>query len=127
MMGMGERIIALRTAKLLSQRQLAKLVGVSQASMSRIELGEATNIRATTLAALSKVLDVSAQWIQHGTGPIPVPVPVTIDHTEVLAIYDHLNEPHRQAWMTTGRALLSSQDDVPAIVSPPGAKRPVTN
>ena len=117
-MSIGARVKALRSTQGLSQGELAKLIKVSQAALSKLESGAASKIRGSTLNALSKALNVNPQWLETGLG-IPSPQKtVTIDHTELIDIYDHMSEKNRDAWMTIGRTLLSTQDDVPKVVQP---------
>ena len=117
-MTIGARVKALRKSRGLSQVSLSKQVKISQAALSLIEVGEATHIRGTTLIALAKALGTNPHWLETGQGSPAPNQDVTIDHSEVIILFDHLNEQNRNAWMTTGRALLSTQQDVPASVQP---------
>lgn len=117
-MTIGARVKALRKSRGLSQVSLSKQVKISQAALSLIEVGEATHIRGTTLTALAKALGTNPHWLETGTGSPAPNQEVTIDHTEVIILYDTLNEQNRNAWMTTGRALLSTQQDVPPHIQP---------
>lgn len=124
-MGIGDRISGLRAAMGLSQRGLAKLAGISPAALCKIETGVAVNIRGSTMNNLARVLDVDANWLESGTGSPVAPKRMDVDHSELLDIFDHLNEANRSALLATGRALLSSQLDVPKVVQPfPPIKSP---
>ena len=58
----GERVRKARTAKNISQAQLAEALNISPSHMSNIELGKnAMNV--TTLYKLCNLLEVSADWI----------------------------------------------------------------
>ena len=51
-----EELVALRRERGLSQRQLAKLIGVTQPVIARIEAGNGSNFRIRTLARIAEVL-----------------------------------------------------------------------
>lgn len=63
----GERVRKARTAKQMSQAQLAEALNISPSHMSNIEMGKhAMNV--ATLYQLCELLDVSADWIiRNGT------------------------------------------------------------
>lgn len=117
-MSIGQRVKALRASKGLSQGALAKLIKVSQAALSKVESGAAHKIRGSTLNALAKVLEVNPQWLETGLGSPAPQKTVTVDHTELIDLYNHLTESNRDAWMTIGRTLLSTQNNVPKKVQP---------
>jgi predicted XRE-type DNA-binding protein len=58
-MRVRQDLIALREARGLSQAQVAKLLGVSQPLVARIESGGIKNLELRTLARLAAVLDGS--------------------------------------------------------------------
>lgn len=62
--GVGERLRTLRTAKGLTQTQLADLAGTNQAVIQKIENGK--SIRPRRLAALAVVLGVNPAWLAWG-------------------------------------------------------------
>lgn len=123
-MTIASRVKGLRKARGLSQVALAKQVKITQAALSLIEVGESTHIRATTLTALAKALGTNPKWLETGQGSPAPNQDISIDHTEAIVIYDNLNESNRNAWMTTGRALLATQSDVPPTVMPFKKKHP---
>jgi transcriptional regulator with XRE-family HTH domain len=59
MMKTGEKLRRLRRGSGLTQAQLAKASGISQASITMIETGEVENPRPATIKALADVLGVS--------------------------------------------------------------------
>lgn len=61
---LGERLKAARSEAGLTQTQLASEIGVSQNAIQKIEKGGETKY----IIQLAKVLDVSAEWLQFGTG-----------------------------------------------------------
>ncbi|WP_409078047.1 LexA family protein [Pseudomonas sp. SZMC_28357] len=63
-----ERIKAARRHAGLTQAQLAKAVGIDQASISDLERGRSQ--RSSYNASIAKACGVSAIWIESGTGPM---------------------------------------------------------
>lgn len=59
-----DRLREARRNKGLSQAELSKLLGVSQASIAAIEAGR--NKRPTNLVSIAKALDVSPYWLETG-------------------------------------------------------------
>jgi transcriptional regulator with XRE-family HTH domain len=47
----------------MTQAHLAKLAGISQGSIARIETGNAGEVQASTLIALARALDVTADYL----------------------------------------------------------------
>jgi transcriptional regulator with XRE-family HTH domain len=47
----------------ITQAHLAKLAGITQGSIARIETGNAGEVQANTLIALAKALDVTADYL----------------------------------------------------------------
>lgn len=65
-----DRIKAARRHAGLTQAQLAKLVGIDQASISDLERGRSQ--RSSYNASIAKACGVSAIWIESGAGPMVV-------------------------------------------------------
>lgn len=63
MMELGEYIKQKRLVKNISQRELAKLVGVSHTTISRIEKGEINNFSIGILFALNEVIGIDIHYI----------------------------------------------------------------
>lgn len=63
MMELGEYIKQKRLVKNISQRELAKLVGVSHTTISRIEKGEINNFSIGILLALNEVIGIDTHYI----------------------------------------------------------------
>lgn len=61
-MNIGERIISLRKMANISQKELAKLLGMSTTSMNRIELGTRP-LRDDEISKISDVFDISADFL----------------------------------------------------------------
>ena len=65
---LGQRIVAARLAHKdrLSQRELARRIGISQKSLNMIERDETGDPRSSIVRRLSEVLGVSADWLLKG-------------------------------------------------------------
>jgi len=59
-MTMGEKIRHKRDCKELSQKELARLAGITPQTLCNIENGKCTDIRITTFTSLCKALGVNA-------------------------------------------------------------------
>lgn len=71
---------AMRSAKVGSQSQLARMSGVPQPTISRILKGQGTQGAETvTLVALASALNVDLRWLQQGIGS---PTPARIRKSE---------------------------------------------
>lgn len=71
--GMSEgstRLRYARRARKLTQVQLAKASGLTQASISDLETGQSKSFRGMTLVALASALRVNPEWLMHGKGPM---------------------------------------------------------
>lgn len=64
----GARLRSARKAKHLTQKQLAKAVGIAQPSLSDLESGKSKAPRLETAMALHGYLGVSLQWLMFGEG-----------------------------------------------------------
>lgn len=115
-MGVGKRIRALRKARGLNQGELAGKIGIKQPSLSDIESGATKELMAETLLKIAAALETNPLWLQTGKGSPVLPSDMTPDESEALSIYRGLPEPHRSAWMASGRAMLAS--------APPSKSRP---
>lgn len=64
---LGERIRAKRKARGLSQEQLGKAAGLTQAAIGQLESG--STVGTTRLVHIASALGVSPAWLQTGEGP----------------------------------------------------------
>lgn len=64
------KIKAARTAKKLSQKAIADLLGITQAGYSQIESGKYPDMKISTLAKLCDILEVSPNWLLNYSDPI---------------------------------------------------------
>lgn len=66
----GFRLRHVRKLRKLTQVQLAKASGVTQASVSDLERGESKSFKGTTLVSIAQTLGVSPDWLASGKGPM---------------------------------------------------------
>lgn len=67
----GERVKQVRLRKVLTQEDLAKLSGVSEVQLSRIENGH-VEVRQSTVRKLAGALGVDPSWLMWGDEPTMV-------------------------------------------------------
>lgn len=65
----GQRLKQARTARQMTQTQLAEASGVSQSDISKLERGDSNASRG--IARLARALDVDALWLELGEGDLP--------------------------------------------------------
>lgn len=56
---MAYNILRIRKSKKMTQKELAKLSGISRATISKLENGEEVEVKVSTLEAISHVLGVT--------------------------------------------------------------------
>lgn len=61
--GFGEKVRVKRQEKSLTQAELAKKAGITQATISRVESGEMLQLGSDKLRSLAKALDVSVDFL----------------------------------------------------------------
>ena len=96
---MGNYLSDRRKALGLTQRQIAELVEVSEATVSRWESGEIANMRRDRIAAYAKALKTTPSFIMSGEEPhptTPIPVVLTPAQSSLLTSFDQLNEEGQQ-------------------------------
>ena len=74
-MTLADRLRAVRTARKLSQTDLAEKSRVSLRNISLIEHGHRTDVKLSTAERLAAELQCSAEWLLFGTGEVPSGVP----------------------------------------------------
>lgn len=77
-MSIGERIIALRKEKKLSQGQLADLMAVSRQAVSKWE-NDQTSPDTIKLIQLAEVLDTEVEFLATGKAPDKNPEPIVVN------------------------------------------------
>ncbi|PSU88139.1 phage repressor protein [Photobacterium kishitanii] len=65
---LAERLISRRKELGLTQEELAKPSNMTRVTISNIEIGNSTNIRAESLYALARALNCNPEWLLFGTG-----------------------------------------------------------
>lgn len=66
-----DRLAAARTARGLTQRQVAEEADISLSLVSLLERGERTDLRVSAAAELARVLGCSVSWLLTGEGKAP--------------------------------------------------------
>lgn len=61
--GFGEKVRVKRLEKGMTQAELAKKAGITQATISRVESGEVLQLGSNKLTGLAKTLDVSVDFL----------------------------------------------------------------
>lgn len=113
------RIKQLRREAKMSQRSLAKLVGVSQSAIAQIESGNTKALKAETLLRLSAALQANPYYIMTGRGTRET-TPVTGDaQIELLALFASLPDEHQAALIAAARALGALRTITPPTQLPP--------
>jgi transcriptional regulator with XRE-family HTH domain len=72
-MTFGERIHLIRRRQKMTQQSLADAVGVSKATIFRIEKGDFGDVKGQTVARMAKTFNVSADYLL-GLKPEPEPL-----------------------------------------------------
>ena len=82
-MSVGERIIELRTARNISQAQLAKAMEVSRQAVSKWENGQSTP-DATKMIKLAELLDTDLEYLTTGRVVVPARPPVVLETVKTV-------------------------------------------
>ena len=114
----GERIRAMRETKGMNQTQLAKKAGIEQPSLSQIETGDTRTLRGKTLMGLAKALEVNPQWILTGRDSLVEPQTLTVEETELLALYRTLDTVDAERIISFARTMSLSKTTPPSRVNP---------
>lgn len=103
----GERLRIRRKFKKMTQKQLAKAVGMAQSTISEIELGLSKSATAENILKIAAVLDTNPQWLLYGTGD-PDLATFKPDDSQVANLANNLSPEKKAAWIAAGLALLNS-------------------
>ncbi len=82
-MSVGQRITELRTAKKISQYQLAKAMDVSRQAVSKWENGQSTP-DATKMIKLAELLDTDLEYLTTGRVVVPTRPPVVLETVKTV-------------------------------------------
>lgn len=118
-MSIGKRIRSLRLTKGFKQGELAKKIGIKQASLSEIEHGHTIQPAGDTLLRIASALEASPHWIQTGKGSPVAPLESTPDESEAVALFRALSDAYKSAWLAAGRSLLEQQPTVKSSKTKP--------
>lgn len=69
-MSLKERLKLARSAKGISQKDLAAKIGRNQSAIAALESGR--NKESTNIATIAKVLDVDPVWLETGIGNMKI-------------------------------------------------------
>lgn len=111
----AKRVRGLRKMLGMTQADLARVSGVTQSAISKIEGRENTNIQGETLNSLCRALKTNPEYLLRGTGAVGPLVPTSADNLELQAILSELGPDDIDFLLTTARAL---RDRVPRKASP---------
>lgn len=104
----GTRVKKLRVAKGLSQRGLARLVGVTPSAISYLEMGHTKALKAETLARVAAVLGADQEYIRTGYKSAHQPG-MGLEEGDLLAMFRRLSPQNRRALIAAGNALVAEQ------------------
>ena len=82
-MSLGERIIQLRTARNISQSQLARAMEVSRQAVSKWENGQSTP-DAAKMIKLAELLDTDLEYLTYGRAVVPTRPPVVLETVKTV-------------------------------------------
>ena len=98
----GRKVVALRHSRGMSQDELARRSGVTQAAISHIENDEYREVRPITLRKLAKALRVTVEYL---SGPTPVVKAGDRGLKEVVRAYEGARKEERQRLVAYARKL----------------------
>lgn len=117
MSNVGKRIRDIRTAKGLTQTQLAKAAGCGQSLIGNLESGAQQTT--SLLPQIAKVLGVSATWLADGSGlrddspkvmeQLP-PYQITAQNSEIQSLFDLLTPSQQEDLLTQLRDLVEQNN-----------------
>lgn len=126
---MNERIRALRKHLKISQDAFGKRIGISGASVSRLESGE-NEPSQQTVSFICKEFDVSEDWLRYGAGAMYERKESAVDKLvkkynfpeivgKLLYTYDQLEEPEQEIVLNFARRFIATmiREDSSAVAS----------
>ena len=108
--GIKERVIKVRTALNVSQREFAKRIFISQTLLGSIELGK-RNVKERTIQLITTEFKVNREWLLTGRGEMFVSPPPDLQLEKLLDIYRQLDKPLRNYLLDQSKGLLKIQLD----------------
>lgn len=103
---LANRLKSIRVGKGLTKYRLAKLSGVSQTYIYRIELGEIKNPRRDTLQALAKGLNITLAQLVGEAGPAETWDLVEQSLKAYIPVYAGVNDMHPVDYVVCTRAMM---------------------
>jgi transcriptional regulator with XRE-family HTH domain len=107
----GTRVKARRKELGLKQVDVARLVGITQPSLSLIESGDTKSLRGMTLVGLARALRTSTRWVMTGKGPHELAPQLSEQEETLLNTFLSLTDANRQALLAAAKALEQSQPE----------------
>jgi transcriptional regulator with XRE-family HTH domain len=106
----------MRSFKGLTQVKLAAKAGIQQSSLSDIETGEtnAKDVKAPTLSALAKALGTNPGYLLTGKETPVEPQAVTVEESELLAIYRQLGPWQQASLIGAARGMIEATPPTPS-------------
>ena len=105
-----ERLKQLREFKRLTQEYVAREAGISQGTLSKIENGESTELKASTVEGLARVLNVSLYWLRSGLLEIDIDN-LNRSTRDLIRLYEALRPESREMVDHMIRLLFESDND----------------
>lgn len=102
----GKRIAAARKWRGMTQKKLAKAVGVSKGAISQYEQDVVDDVGTKIMLRLAASLEVSVRWIVTGVEPINPPMYVSPDETELLSNFRQLTPAAQEELVAKAREYL---------------------
>jgi transcriptional regulator with XRE-family HTH domain len=122
----GKRIRALRVARGLKQKDLARAIGIAAPSLSELETGKSKEPSGSVLAALCRVLHTNGEWLLTGKGEAGAYFTLDGDQAEMQAIWDQLPPQGQSALLATARGLRDAYVTAPSTANPYPKRRTPT-
>lgn len=107
----GQRIRDLRVGRKLTQEQLAKAIGITQASMTDLETGKSKSPASQTLTKLARVLEVDPEWLMTGKGAQQPIASLSETEAELLLVYRALSAEGREYVLKRARSVHRDEYD----------------
>ena len=111
----GKRIRALRLARGIDQKALAKAAGIRPPSLSQLESGKSKKLKGSTLMGIANALKANPVWINTGKGD---PFQTTIsdpEEQEIVNIYRALAPEGQAAFVAMARGLYNATTGSPVV------------
>lgn len=101
----GDRLRNLRTARKLTQDQLAKALGIKQGSLTQLETGKSKGPSSKTLTKLARIFEVDPEWLMTGKGAQHPVSALGESEAELVLIYRSLSPEGREYVLGRARTL----------------------